>query len=1092
MPNQHPLQTEFLELIQTDSTLIEQFQKNVFDGLWYWDLTDTNRYWMDDKFWETLGYNPKNPPEIGSLWKTIIHPDDRSLMDNCLNPFLNKSKLAFDQVIRYLDKQGTVIYIRCHGFVIHNEAGNPYRLVGVHINLTDYVDLENTLTQENRVIKERLNHALEGSSDGVWDWNIETNEAFYSPRWKAILGYADDEIDTDEYTWKTLLHPDDLESAETYNQRFLKSQDRHYEIHFRMRHKQGHYVPILSRAKRVSICDPQSKLKHHHLIGTHVDLTNIVEIQEKLNQQIKITSTYLNSTSAMMLALDTSGNLTMINKKGLEVLGVSEASVLGKNWFEQPFLLEEVREQYKQLHQDFITEKMGFDERIDHELITKNNQRKMFTWSNTLLRDEQGVVTGILSSAIDITERTLLDRQLQQSESRLKQAQKLAKIGHYTLHFKNDLWVCSEEVQTMFGIHSSYAKTMQSWIDAVHPDHQAEMQDYFLNDVLTNKNPFDKQYKIINQTTQETLWVHDKATIKYNENGQPVEMFGTIQDVSEQKALEDKLTLAGTVYKNTSEGIMVTDQNGLIIDVNQAFTDITGYSKKESIGKKPNMLSSGIHPPSFYQTMWQRITAEGKWSGEIWNRYKNGDIFPETMTISTIMDKNDQVQYYLGMFSDITQQKNNELKLKKMAHFDALTGLPNRVLLSERLNQAISQANLESKLISIAFLDLDGFKEINDTLGHTIGDKLLKAIGKRYHQEAKEHDTIARIGGDEFIILLNNVNSIEETFAFYERFLAITNQPVYIDGHQLQVTCSIGVTYYPQNMPVDSDQLIRQADNAMYQAKVLGKNNYHVFDNQKDLLARAQHQKIIALEQAIKNSELVLYYQPKIDMITGSTFGFEGLVRWQHPERGLLQPGSFLPAIEKHPISITLDKYVIECAFKQASQWAEQGLHYPISINLGAQILQCDQLIEYLKSLLKTYPNVPANLIELEVLETSALEDMQHASNLMRQSESMGIKIAIDDFGTGYSSLEYLKSLPASYLKIDQSFVRDMLIDTGDLAILKAIIGLAEAFDMQTIAEGVENDEHRRQLISLGCHLGQGYGIAKPMPASDVPKWLNS
>ncbi|MBN2866733.1 MAG: EAL domain-containing protein [Thiotrichales bacterium] len=1092
MSNKHPLEIEFFTLFQTDPLLLDRFQESVFDGLWYWDLTDTNQRWMNDKFWTLLGYDPQAHPDLQGSWASVIHPDDLQLMETCLKTFIEHSKQTFDQVLRYLNKQGETIYIRCHGFVIHDNAGQPFRLVGVHTNLTDYVDLKNTLTAENRLIKERLNNALEGSSDGVWDWNMDTNEVFYSPRWKAMLGYSEQELTVDELTWKNLLHPDDLDAANAYNQAFLESDQLSYEIRFRMRHKKGHYVPILSRAKKVCVPNPDSKLEFNHLIGTHVDLTNIVEIQEKLNQQIKITRTYLNNTSAIMLALDTNANITMLNQKGQEILGVTEDEVLGKNWFEQPFLPPEILPKIKQDHADFLAERTQLQEPYDHEIITHNQGRKIFTWSNKLLKDDNDQVIGTLSSAIDITERTLLNNQLQQSETLLKQAQKLAKVGHYTLDIKNDCWVCSEEVQAMFGIPDDYLKTTIGWTKIIHPDHQQEMHDYFINGVIAKKTAFDKQYKIINQTTQNTLWVHGKGTLKYDENGQPIEMFGTIQDISEQKRIEDKLTLAGTVYKNANEGIMVTDKHSTIIDVNQAFTDITGFSKKEAIGKTPRMLHSGVHPPAFYKAMWEHINVEGKWSGEIWNRNKTGDIFPELMNISVIKDDKGQVQYYLGLFSDITQQKGNELKLKQMAHFDPLTGLPNRVLFSERLNQAITQANLEDKLISLAFLDLDGFKEINDTLGHHIGDKLLKIIGKRYHQEAREHDTIARIGGDEFIILLNDVKSVEETFLIFERFLAITNQPVHIEGHQLQVTCSIGVTYYPQNLPVDSDQLIRQADNAMYQAKVLGKNNYHVFDNQKDLLARALHQDILAVDNAIKNDEMVLYYQPKTDMVTGRTFGFEALIRWQHPEKGMLQPGDFLPTIEKQPVSINLDKWVIEHAFQQASQWMNQNLIYTISVNLGAQILQSDQLIDYLKSMLKKYPNVPARLIELEVLETSALQDMQHASQLMRQSEAMGIKIAIDDFGTGYSSLEYLKSLPASYLKIDQSFVRDMLVDESDLAILKAVIGLAEAFKMETIAEGVETDEHAKQLIALGCRYGQGYGIAKPMPASAVADWLKA
>ena len=1089
MPQTNQLESELNALLKSNKTLFHLLEDTVFDGIWFWDLDNPNNRWMSEKFWLTLGYKPEEKAHTQEAWESVIHPEDLPLTQKCLSQQTGSTEYPLNRTIRYLHKDGSIIHVQCRCFALKNEQGKPHRMLGVHTDLTDYIDEKNSLTFENLSIKERLHYALEGSQDGVWDWNLTSNEVFYSSRWKSILGYEDNEVENAFSSWEQLLHPDDIDDAKQCVQTFLDNTSIGFETRFRMKHKQGHYVPILSRAKKVDI--PKNGSTVPHLIGTHVDLTDIVAIQDKLNQQIELTSTYLNTTSTIMLALDKNANITMLNKKGCEVLGVTEASILGQSWFKQPFLPKEIHAKFKQFHSEFIAEKIDLSEPIDHTLTTANNEVKMFTWSNTLLRNDKDEVIGSLSSAIDITERTRVQQQLEQSEFMLKQAQKLAKIGYYTIDLKANQWSCSTEINEMFGIDDSYSKDIEGWIQIICTEDRQEVHNYFAQEVAAKITEFDKQYRIINQTTNEMLWVHSKATLTFDDNGLPSEMFGTIQNISDQKRTESKLTLASNVYKNANEGIVVTNKQGLIIDVNDAFTEITGYRKEEVLGNSPNILNSGIHHTDFYREMWESIQTTGKWEGEIWNRKKSGETYPEYIRISTIKDANNEVENYLALFSDISLQKGNELKLKKMAHYDPLTGLPNRVLLSDRLNRSIARSDRDKKIISLAFLDLDGFKQINDTFGHEVGDQVLKIISGRYSQQARENDTIARIGGDEFIILLDQVETVEESLSFYDRFLEITRQPIQIKDHHFTISCSIGISYYPQTFPIDSDQLIRQADNAMYQAKLAGKNGYHIFDNEKDQIARERHQKIMAINEAIQKDELVLYYQPKVDMRSNKTVGFEALVRWQHPKKGLLPPIEFLPAIEKSKTSINLDKWVIEQAFKQAHFWVKQGIEYPISVNLGAQILQSYKLIEFLEEMLQKYPEVPTRFIEIEVLETSALEDMKHASALMHTSEALGIKVSIDDFGTGYSSLEYLKNLPASYLKIDQSFVRDMLEDEADLAILTAVIGLAQAFGMETIAEGVETDRHCSRLIELGCFIGQGYGIAKPMPADQVPDWLN-
>ncbi|BCN94264.1 hypothetical protein THMIRHAM_20490 [Thiomicrorhabdus immobilis] len=1090
MSHQNPLKNELYQYLQSSTEGFDQFADQVFDGVWIWNLENPEEHWMSPKFWEFLGYAPNETNDSIDFWKKSIHPEDQQLIETCLNKHVEGIETDIDQAIRYLHKDGSTVYIRYRGFSIKNEDGKPYRMIGIHSNLTEFIDLKNSLNNDYIHIKERLNLALDGSQDGVWDWNLETNEVFYSPRWKSILGYKDHELSNAFSTWEKLLHPDDLETTKEYVQKFLESGEISFETRFRMQHKDGHYVPLLSRARKALIPNQKSNLQFTHLIGTHVDLSDIIEVQEQLNQQIEITNTYLNTTSALMIALDTDANITMLNKKAEEVLGVSEASLQGKSWFKQKFLPEEIHSKFKAVHRDFINQKIDLSKPVDHELITHNGERRMFTWSNTLLKDKKGQVIGSLSSAIDITERNQIQQKLEKSESLLIEAQKLAQLGHYTLDIAQNHWGCSTELDIMFGIDDNYPKTIQSWLEIIHPEHRQMMEDYFQKEVITERKPFDKEYKVINQDSQESLWVHGKGTLKFDELDNPIEMFGTIQNISKQKQIQDKLTLASNVYKSANEGIMVTDNQGNIVDVNSAFTKITGYSKLEVYGKKPSILNSGIHPQEFYQELWQTLLKTGSWKGEVWNRRKNGEVYPEMITISTIKDENNQIQNYLALFSDITLQKGNESKLKKLAHFDSLTGLPNRSMFTEKLNQAIIQADIENKFISLAFLDLDGFKQINDSLGHEIGDQLLKIIGSRYSQEARETDIVARLGGDEFVILLNKIDNVEQSLTIYDRFLEATRKPIVIDGNKLEVSCSIGIAYYPQALPVDSDQLIRQADNAMYQAKISGKNSYHIFDDEQDQVVRKLHQKIIAINQAISNNEFVLFYQPKIDMRNKKIIGVEALIRWQHPQEGLLPPADFLPAIEKNTTSILLDKWVIEQAFMQSKKWVVEGINIPISVNLGAQILQNFRLIEFLEEMMYRHPEVSPDLIELEVLESSALKDMKHASLLMKTCEELGFRVSIDDFGTGYSSLEYLKTLPVTYLKIDQSFVRDMLVDTGDLAILKAVIGLAEAFGMQTIAEGVETDKHCEQLIELGCHIGQGYGIAKPMPTEAFEAWL--
>ncbi|HEY7886375.1 MAG TPA: EAL domain-containing protein [Cellvibrionaceae bacterium] len=431
-----------------------------------------------------------------------------------------------------------------------------------------------------------------------------------------------------------------------------------------------------------------------------------------------------------------------------------------------------------------------------------------------------------------------------------------------------------------------------------------------------------------------------------------------------------------------------------------------------------------------------------------------------------------------------------EKQLEILAHFDLLTGLPNRTLLSDRLRLTMLQSKRSDELVAVAYLDLDGFKQINDRLGHELGDELLRAVAIQMGAALREQDTLARIGGDEFVVVIAGLSQVQECDPILQRLLAAAADTYNINGQYLNVSASIGVTFYPLD-PVEADQLIRHADQAMYQAKQAGKNRYQLFDIHLEEEIREKQVLLLDLARALSCNEFVLYYQPKVNMRSGELIGAEALIRWQHPQRGLLAPAAFMPATEGHQIGLELGKWVLNQALAQMDAWRSQGFNCPVSINISPGQIQQRDFIAQLTSALQGYPEFNASDLDLEILETSALEDIQQVTQIMEACGVLGVTFSLDDFGTGYSSLSYLKRLPVDCLKIDQSFVRDMLEDSDDMSIIQGVLGLALAFDLKVIAEGVETAEHGQQLIALGCELAQGYGIARPMPADRLPKWVD-
>jgi len=550
-----------------------------------------------------------------------------------------------------------------------------------------------------------------------------------------------------------------------------------------------------------------------------------------------------------------------------------------------------------------------------------------------------------------------------------------------------------------------------------------------------------------------------------------------------------RFLLSKAVFEHTHDRITVTDSQARIIEVNEAFTTNTGYTRQEVLGHNPNMLQSGRQTKDFYKSMWQELKTTGTWQGEIWNRRKNGEFFAELTTINAIRNRHGSVENYVSISSDITDRAAEHAReLEYRAYHDPLTGLPNQFLLRDRLDHALTLARRGNDQIIVAAFDLDHFASINDQYGHASGDILIERIAQRLQSVIRECDTLARIGGDELLLVIEQLENPAQGRRMLERLQQELGQPITFNGFTTTLTASIGATAFPGDNG-DADTLIRHATEALHQSKHNGRARLSWFDPQHGRDQSAFSQLLQRLDKAMTENQLCLHYQPKVNMATGELLGVESLLRWQDPERGMVSPGEFLPQIEQHPISIDVGNWVIATAISQLESWRARGLQTKVSVNINAIHLLDPEFVNSLRRHLRRHPGFnPANL-ELEILESTAINDIDRAGKVLTECRKLGVSVSLDDFGTGFAALDYLKRLPADTLKIDQSFVRDMDDGKGNRAIIKGIIGLARAFSFDVIAEGVETADQGCSLIELGCLHAQGFGIARPMPADKFESW---
>ncbi|GGY61015.1 hypothetical protein GCM10011613_00440 [Cellvibrio zantedeschiae] len=924
--------------------------------------------------------------------------------------------------------------------------------------------------------------------DGSLDFVNQQVTDYFGRSFEEMLGTG----------WVEIVHPEDVHEAILRWSRSLATGED-YETDFRLRRADGCYRWHIARAS--AIYDEQGKIVQW--IGTSTDITARKEAEAAL----ELSKSHLAAAQARALIgsweLDLATGQGSASDEWFQIMSRDpELGVPNFNEFmamvhpkDYPLLIER--------HAQSLQGKGGGQ--YDFRIVMPDGSLRWIEARSITVFDDEGKPLRMVGTSQNITERKEIELALNASESRfrafMEKTPALAFIKNEAGHFVY-INPTFERVFQMTPGEIIGTTVFDHWPKAV----AQKLHDHDMTIFASGKQT--EAFENVPTPTGMRHWLTVKFVFS-NADGQRF-LGCTAIDLTERHNAEQALRLS-TELLSVSQYVAQIGGWQLDVPTQKLFwTDQVYHLLDTTPGEVEPTVESGLNYFSAEsRPILSRALREAMAHGE------GFDIELEMQTlkgrkidvrvICTVTMENGKPSKLNGVFQDISEHKaaqialehaNQELEytnrvLENIAHYDALTHLPNRVLLADRLYQAMAHTQRSEQIMAVAFLDLDGFKAVNDQYGHAIGDRLLVSLAQRMKSTLREGDTLARIGGDEFVIVLTDLHHTSECEPLLQRLLGAAAEPVQLDDLSLEVSASIGVTLYPQDGS-DADQLLRHADQAMYLAKQAGKNCYHLFDIAKDVAVKHQRETLEHIRSALHNQEFVLYYQPKVHMRTGKIIGAEALIRWQHPQYGLLPPAAFLPVVENHLLSIELGEWVIETALDQMTEWEVMGLEIPVSVNIGAIQLQQSNFAERLEELLFLHPAANPRNLELEILETSALEDITQVSAVINACKVLGVSFALDDFGTGYSSLAYLKKLPAQVLKIDQSFVRDMLEDTDDLAIIKGIVGLANAFHRTVLAEGVETIAHGEILLAMGCELAQGYGIARPMPAAAIPEWIKT
>ncbi len=671
--------------------------------------------------------------------------------------------------------------------------------------------------------------------------------------------------------------------------------------------------------------------------------------------------------------------------------------------------------------------------------------------------------------------------QLTHTEARLALALEASELGLWDWNLLTDE-VHHSHLEEIFGLTQAAVKSVRNDLrPRLHPDDVPLLRRALVEHLKGRTDGYRIEYRV-RHADGHWVWVEDRGRVmERDRHGQVTRMVGTRADISPRKLREEEQRLAATVFEAASEGIIILDPDYRLIAINEAFTRLTGYRREELLGHNVARLMGSAETLRRYQSIRAELERQGTWQGELIETRKNGELYPQWLQLNVVRDSRGQVAQVVGFFADLTARRDAEERLRYLSHYDELTGLANRTLFKERLHEASQRARQEGRTAALLLIDLDRFKLLNDSLGHEVADQLLRQMSRRMTQTVPEADTIARLSGDEFAVLIDSYASLAALARLSSRLLAKLRTPMTVGGHELVVSASVGISLLPDNA-WEISALMSQANMAMQHAKHLGGNTFQFYTDNLQACTLERLQLETRLRKAIDEGQLDVHYQPKLNLANERLDSAEALVRWRHPELGMVPPGDFIGLAEETGLIGAIGEFVLRRACQQARAWQRQGRELRVSVNLSVHQLRTGNLVDLVRTVLED-TGLPPPLLELELTESQLLDNVESVTTTFRQLREMGVKLAIDDFGTGYSSLSYLKRFPVDYVKIDQTFIRDLSERGEDAAITRAIIAMAHSLELKVVAEGVEHAEQLRFLRSHGCDEIQGYLISQPVPA---------
>lgn len=940
-------------------------------------------------------------------------------------------------------------------------------VIRVNRQLSSEITRRRELEQELRSSEYHYRGLVESLSAIAWESTTpDYSYNYVSPQAERLLGYPMQAWSEPGF-WRSIVHPEDLQKTEA----FCKQETSAGKDH------STDYRVISADGRTLWIRDIVSLIKHGRgtvMRGLMIDISETKQIEEALRlSEGKFASVFAQCPDILIIASLVDGTLLEANTAFVEQIGLRAEDVIGKTPTELgiwgvpgvgPSMLERLRE--------------GSIRNLEMPFRRKNGG----TFSGLLSAEpfDLDSIAAVVVVVRDITQLKQAQQQLQLSEEKFAKSFHSSPDGQLITRQRDGLLVEVNEGFsriTGYDIDSSVDQTTLDLGIWAKPGERTAMlerlsRDGYVRNFRSHIRRKDGQIRLCELSSHPLLIAGENC------------MLTITRDITESHQMQEKLQLAATVFESTAEGVLITDTVQRIHAVNRAFSEITGYSEQEALGETPRLLASGLHDSAFYAAMWYQLTAEGHWQGEISNRRKNGEIYPCWLTISAVRDREQFITHFVAVFADISSLKHAQARLDYQAHHDPLTGLPNRTLFESRLQAALLQSEESSSLGAVLFLDLDRFKHINDSLGHPVGDLLLKGIAQRLKENLRDIDTVARLGGDEFIILLPGLQHPCDAEAIANKLLACFSAPFQAGEHEFFMSASIGSCLYPTDGS-DVATVVKNADAAMYRSKAKGRNRVESYT--RDLTSQASAR--IALEhelrRAIERNEFSLFYQPKISLLTQQLVGAEALIRWTHPTLGEVAPEHFIPLAEENGMILQIGDWVLQQACRQLCEWNK--LYSPfgaLSVNLAGAQLRQPNLLTRIQQLLLGYHLAP-ECLQLEITENFIMSQAEEALAVLHKLKELGVQLAIDDFGTGYSSLSYLKRLPLDILKIDQSFIRSLPEDPHDVAIVRAIIALGRSMQLTVIAEGVEHYEQQKFLADEGCEQIQGYIVSLPLPPDE-------